>query len=145
MKATEKKAAQGAQVMESANAQELNNTQAQTQTATYLQRMQANKSLLVGSLSKLFADIRKHTICPDVISIEKNDFARFCAYMVQRHKVEEGQTPVRGWSVWYGLQWYEKEIKRVANIETHEGWKKANNYLRITRAALQEKAAKDKF
>ena len=145
MKATEKKAAQGAQVMESANAQTLNNTQAQTQTATYLQRMQANKSLLVGSLSKLFADIRKHTICPDVISIEKNDFARFRAYMVQRHKLEEGQTPVRGWSVWYGLQWYEKEIKRVANIETHECWKKANNYLRLTRAALQEKAAKDKF
>jgi hypothetical protein len=145
MKATEKKAAQGAQVMESANAQTLNNTQAQAQAATYLQRMQANKNLLVGSLSKLFADIRKHTICPDVIAIEKNDFARFRAYMIQRHKLEEGASPKKGWSVWYGLQWYEKEIKRVANIETHECWKKANNYLRITRAALQEKAAKDKF
>lgn len=145
MKATEKKAAQGAQVMESANAQTLNNTQAQAQAATYLQRMQANKNLLVGSLSKLFADIRKHTICPDIIAIEKNDFARFRAYMVQRHKLEDGQTPARGWSVWYGLQWYEKEIKRVANDEKHEYWKKANNYLRITRAALQEKATKDKF
>lgn len=143
MKTNEKKAAQAAQVNESANAQVSNNTQAQT--ATYLQRMQANKNLLVGSLSKLFADIRKHTICPDVITLEKSDFASFRAYMIQRHKVEEGQTPVRGWSVWYGLQWYEKEIKRVANDEKHECWKKANNYLRITRAALQEKAAKDKF
>lgn len=143
MKATKKKNAQGAQVIESANAQVSNNVQ--TQTATYLQRMQVNKDLLVGSLSKLFADLRKHTICPDVIDIEKNDFARFRAYMVQRHKLEEGQTPVRGWSVWYGLQWYEKEIKRVANDEKHACWKKANNYLRITRAALQEKAAKEMF
>lgn len=143
MKATEKKNAQAAQVIESANAQVLNN--APQQTATYLQRMQANKNLLVGSLSKLFADIRKHTICPDIIAIEKNDFTRFRAYMVQRHKLEDGQTPARGWSVWYGLQWYEKEIKRVANDEKHEYWKRANNYLRITRAALQEKAAKDKF
>jgi hypothetical protein len=143
MKATEKKAAQGAQVIESANAQTLNNTQAQA--ATYLQRMQANKNLLVGSLSKLFADIRKHTICPDVITIEKNDFARFRAYMIQRHKLEEGASPKKGWSVWYGLQWYEKEIKRVANDEKHASWKKANNYLRITRAALQEKAAQEKF
>jgi hypothetical protein len=117
----------------------------QTQTATYLQRMQVNKSLLVGSLSKLFADIRKHTICPDVITIEKNDFARFRAYMVERHKLEEGQTPKKGWSVWYGLQWYEKEIKRIANDEKNANWKKANNYLRITRATLQEKSAKDKF
>ena len=143
MKATKKKNAQGAQVIESANAQVSNNVQ--TQTATYLQRMQVNKDLLVGSLSKLFADLRKHTICPDVIDIEKNDFARFRAYMVQRHKLEEGQTPVRGWSVWYGLQWYEKEIKRVANDEKNACWKKANNYLRITRAALQEKAAKEMF
>lgn len=143
MKATEKKAAQAAQVIESAHAQVSNN--AQPQTATYLQRMQANKNLLVGSLSKLFADIRKHTICPDVITIEKTDFARFRAYMVQRHKLGEGQTPTRGWSVWYGLQWYEKEIKRVANDEKNANWKKANNYLRITRAALQEKAAKEMF
>ena len=143
MKATKKKNAQGAQVIESANAQVSNNVQ--TQTATYLQRMQVNKDLLVGSLSKLFADLRKHTICQDVIDIEKNDFARFRAYMVQRHKLEEGQTPVRGWSVWYGLQWYEKEIKRVANDEKHACWKKANNYLRLSRAALQEKAAKEMF
>lgn len=143
MKATEKKAAQGAQVMESANAQTLNNTQAQA--ATYLQRMQANKNLLVGSLSKLFADIRKHTICPDVIILEKSDFANFRAYMIARHKLEDGASPARGWSVWYGLQWYEKQIKRAANDEKHACWKKANNYLRITRAALQEKAAKEMF
>lgn len=142
MKATEKKSAQVAQT-ESVNAQV--STNAQPQTATYLQRMQANKNLLVGSLSKLFADIRKHTICPDIIAIEKNDFARFRAYMVQRHKLEEGASPKKGWSVWYGLQWYEKEIKRVANDEKNVNWKKANNYLRITRAALQEKAAKDKL
>lgn len=145
MKATEKKAAQGAQVMESANAQTSNNTQAQTQAATYLQRMQVNKNLLVGSLSKLFADIRKHTICPDVITLEKSDFARFRAYMIARHKLEEGASPARGWSVWYGLQWYEKEIKRVANDEKNANWKKANNYLRITRSALQEKAVKEMF
>lgn len=143
MKATEKKAAQAAQVIESANAQVSNN--AQTQPATYLQRMQTNKNLLVGSLSKLFADIRKHTICPDVVTIEKNDFARFRAYMVQRHKLGEGQAPARGWSVWYGLQWYEKEIKRVANDDKNANWRKANNYLRITRAALQEKTAKEMF
>ena len=143
MKANAKKAAQTAQVIESASAQVSNN--AQTQNATYLQRMQVNKALLVCSLSKLFADIRKHTICPDVINVEKNDFSRFRAYMVQRHKLEEGQTPARGWSVWYGLQWYEKEIKRAANDEKNANWKKANNYLRITRAALQEKAAKEMF
>lgn len=140
MKTNEKKSAQAAQV-ESVNAQVVNTQE----IATYIERMQANKNLLVGSLSKLFADIRKHTICPDVITIEKNDFARFRAYMVQRHKLEEGQTPKRGWSEWYGLQWYEKEIKRVANDEKHACWKKANNYLRITRAALQEKATKEMF
>lgn len=143
MKATEKKAAQAAQVNESANVQVSNNVQ--TQTATYLQRMQANKNLLICSLSKLFADIRKHTICPDVITLEKSDFANFRAYMIQRHKLEDGQKPARGWSVWFGLQWYEKEIKRVANDEKHACWKKANNYLRITRATLQEKAAKEMF
>lgn len=141
MKATEKKAAQAAQVNESANAQVVNTQE----IATYIERMQVNKDLLVGSLSKLFADLRKHTICPDVITIEKNDFARFRAYMVQRHKLEEGQKPRRGWSEWYGLQWYEKEIKRVANDEKHACWKKANNYLRLSRAGLQEKAQKEKF
>lgn len=136
-------AAQAAQVIESANAQVSNNVQ--TQAATYLQRMQANKNLLVCSLSKLFADIRKHTICPDVITLEKSDFARFRAYMIARHKLEDGASPARGWSVWYSLQWYEKEIKRVAKDEKHACCKKANNYLRITRAALQEKAAKEMF
>lgn len=140
MKENVKKAAQAAQVIESANAQVSNN--AQNEIATYLERMQTNKTLLVGSLSKLFADIRKHTICPDVIDLEKSDFARFRAYMVQRHKLEEGQAPARGWSEWFGLQWYEKEIKRVAKDDTHANWKKANNYLRMSRAALQEKAAK---
>ena len=127
---------------QAAQAAQVSNTK---DIATYMQRMQANRNLLVCSLSKLFADIRKHTICPDAISIEKNDFARFREYMVGRHKLEAGQTPKKGWSVWYGLQWYEKEIKRVANDDKNANFKRASNYLRITRAALQEKAAKEMF
>jgi len=105
--------------------------------ATYQERMQINKSALVGNLSKLFKDCTNGTILP-AACIKKEDFAEFRAYMVARHKLQDGESPRRGWSVWYALQFCESKVKAAAA----NGDKSAQNYLRQERARMQEQANK---
>ena len=73
--------------------------------ATYNERMQVNKSLLVGNLSKLWKDCTTGTLIPrDVLTLTKDEFAEFRAYMCERHGLKAGEQPRKGWSVWYALQ-----------------------------------------
>ena len=128
------------QVMKTTNTNTTNNKK---EFATYNERMQVNKSALVGNLSKLFKDVTKGAIIPaDVVGVDKKDFAEFRAYMIERHKLGENESPARGWSVWYALQFCEKRIKAAAADENAPTHKKAVAYLRQTRAAMQEQANK---
>lgn len=112
-------------------------------TATYNERMQVNKSLLVGNLSKLWKDCTTGTLIPrDVLTLRKEQFAEFRAYMCERHGLNAGEQPRKGWSVWYALQFCEKAVKVAAQDENAPTHAKAVAYLRKTRANLQEQAQK---
>jgi len=153
MKPQENTSAQGAQVVNAAakgaskNASEKAakgaSKQARTDVATYNERMQVNKCLLVGNLSKLWKDCTTGTLIPrDVLTLAKDEFAEFRAYMCERHGLKAGEQPRKGWSVWYALQFCEKRVKAAAQDENAPTHAKAVAYLRNTRAKLQEKAAK---
>lgn len=117
--------------------------QARTDAATYIERMQVNKGALVGNLSKLWKDCQNGTLIPrDVLSIDKTKFNEFREYMCKRHDVQAGESPRKGWSAWYALQYCEQLVKAAAADEAHPAHAKAVAYLRKTRAAMQENAKK---
>lgn len=103
--------------------------------ATYCERMQVNKELLVNNLSQLLKRVKNGTLMP-CDCLRNVDFKQFRAYMVERHKLSEGETPKRGWSVWYALQYCEKQVKAAAA----KGDAQARNYLLNSRAELQNAA-----
>jgi len=111
--------------------------------ATYNERMQVNKSLLVGNLSKLWKDCTTGTLIPrDVLVLTKEQFGEFRAYMCERHGLKAGEQPRKGWSVWYALQFCEKRVAQAAKDESAPTHAKAVAYLRKSRAQLQDAAAK---
>jgi len=114
-------------------------------SATSLERKQINRDLLVKNLSKLYKDLRTGTIIPrEVLEIAKDAamFKDFRDYMIKRHNLKEGEQPKRGWSVWFALEWCEKQIKAAAADEANPSHAKAVAYLRAKKAELQDKAAK---
>jgi hypothetical protein len=135
---------QNAQVENAKNAPKASASEKQPRTnATYNERMQVNKSLLVGNLSKLWKDCTTGTLIPrDVLTLTKDEFAEFRAYMCERHGLKAGEQPRKGWSVWYALQFCEKRVKAAAQDENAPTHAKAVAYLRKTRANLQDQAAK---
>ena len=111
--------------------------------ATYIERMHVNKALLCQNLSKLWKDCTTGTLIPrDVLALDKNRFAEFRAYMCERHGLQACASPRKGWSVWYALQFCEKQVKAAAADESAPTHAKAVAYLRKSRANLQEQAAK---
>lgn len=114
-------------------------------SATSLERKQINRDLLVKNLSKLYKDLRTGTIIPrEVLEIAKDAamFKEFRDYMIKRHNLKDGEQPKRGWSVWYALEWCEKQIKAAAADEASPSHAKAVAYLRAKKEELQDKAAK---
>jgi hypothetical protein len=103
--------------------------------ATYCERMQVNKELLVNNLSQLLKRVKNGSLIP-CDCLRDVDFKHFRAYMIERHKLSEGETPKRGWSVWYALQYCEKQVKAAAA----KGNAQARNYLLNSRAELQSAA-----
>ena len=99
--------------------------------ATYLERMQTNKSLLCNNLSQLFKSLKRDTTLPKI----DYNFEEFKKYMLERY---EGKAPKKGYSRWYALQWSEKAIKE----EAAKGNKAAKTYLLKTKVQLQEEAQK---
>ena len=111
--------------------------------ATYVERMHVNKALLCQNLSKLWKDCTTGTLIPrDVLTLAKDEFAEFRAYMCERHGLKAGEQPRKGWSVWYALQFCEKKVAQAAKDESAPTHAKAVAYLRKTRANLQDQAAK---
>lgn len=111
--------------------------------ATYVERMHVNKALLCQNLSKLWRDCTTGTLIPrDVLTLTKEQFGEFRAYMCERHGLKAGEQPRKGWSVWYALQFCEKLVKKAATDESAPTHAKAVAYLRKSRAQLQDAAAK---
>lgn len=126
---------------ESAQAQ-VKNAKAR-ENATYNERMHVNKALLCQNLSKLWKDCTTGTLIPrDVLTLTKEQFAEFRTYMCERHGLQAGESPRKGWSVWYALQFCEKQVAKAAKDESAPTHAKAVAYLRKSRAALQESANK---
>lgn len=126
------KGAQGAQV-----------SNVQT-SATYAERMQINKDACTKSPKIAYKAIRDYSAIPSdllALAVDSVAFSSFISYMKDRHGIaQEDKTsaPKKGWSIWYALQWAEKQVKQAAGDPTHAAHRKAVEYLRKNRAQLQD-------
>lgn len=123
-----------------------------TQTsATYSERMQINRDACTKSPKIAYKAIRDYSTIPSdllALAVDSAAFSSFIQYMKDRHGItQEDKTtsPKKGWSIWYALQWAEKQVKQAAEDETHPAHKKAVEYLRKNRAELQDVANRDIF
>lgn len=139
MKKQTKAAAQAAQANQSATAQ-VTNAQA---GAKYLERMHVNKSLCTSSPKHAYKLIFENSAIPSellTLAVESASYISYLQHMKKRHNIKEEDkttSPKRGWSVWYALEWAEKQVKQAAEDKTHPAHAKAVEYLRKTRAELQ--------
>ena len=120
-------------------------------SATYSERMQINRDACTKSPKIAYKAIRDYSAIPSdllALAVDSASFSSFIRYMKDRHGiVQEDKTtsPKKGWSIWYALQWAEKQVKQAAEDETHPANKKAVAYLRKNRAELQDMANKAIF
>lgn len=137
--ASEAKSAQAAQVP---------TTQA---SATYTERMQINRDACTKSPKIAYKAIRDYSAIPSdllALTVDSAAFSSFIQYMKDRHGIAQDDkttSPKKGWSIWYALQWAEKQVKQAAEDEAHPAHKKAVAYLRKNRAELQDIANKAIF
>lgn len=137
--ASEKMCAQSAQV---SNAQP---------AATYSERMRINSDACTKSPKIAYKAIRDYSSIPSdllELAVESASFSSFISYMKDRHGIAQGDkttSPKRGWSIWYSLQWAEKQVKLAADDPKHPAHAKAVEYLRKNRAELQKIANRDIF
>lgn len=120
-------------------------------SATYSERMQINRDACTKSPKIAYKAIRDYSAIPSellALAVDSVAFSSFIAYMKDRHGIaQEDKTsaPKKGWSIWYALQWAEKQVKQAADDQTHQAHKKAVEYLRKNRAELQNVANKAIF
>lgn len=120
-------------------------------SATYSERMQINRDACTKSPKIAYKAIRDYSTIPsDLLSlaVDSAAFSSFISYMKDRHGIaQEDKTtsPKKGWSIWFALQWAEKQVKQAAEDEAHPAHQKAVEYLRKNRAELQNVANKDIF
>lgn len=149
MKKTQKNAAiVAASEAKGAQAAQVSNVQT---SATYSERMQINRDACTKSPKIAYKAIRDYSAIPAdllTLAVDSVAFSSFIGYMKDRHGIaQEDKTsaPKRGWSIWYALQWAEKQVKQATEDETHPAHKKAVEYLRKNRAELQNVANKAIF
>lgn len=129
-------------------AAQVSNTQT---SATYSERMQINRDACTKSPKIAYKAIRDYSAIPSdllALAVDSVAFSSFIQYMKDRHGIaQEDKTtsPKKGWSIWYALQWAEKQVKQAADDQTHPAHKKAVEYLRKNRAELQDVANKAIF
>lgn len=127
---------------------QVSNTQV---SATYSERMQINRDACTKSPKIAYKAIRDYSAIPSdllTLAIDSAAFSSFIQYMKDRHGIEQADkttSPKKGWSIWYALQWAEKQVKQAAEDETHPAHRKAVEYLRKNRAELQDVANKAIF
>ena len=120
-------------------------------SATYTERMQINRDACTKSPKIAYKAIRDYSAIPSdllALAVDSAAFSSFINYMKDRHGIaQEDKTtsPKNGWSIWYALQWAEKQVKQAAEDETHPAHKKAVEYLRKNRTELQDIANKAIF
>lgn len=120
-------------------------------SATYAERMQINKDACTKSPKIAYKAIRDYSAIPSdllALAVDSVAFSSFVQYMKDRHGIaQEDKTisPKKGWSIWFALQWAEKQVKAAADDPTHAAHKKAVEYLRKNRAELQDVANKAIF
>lgn len=113
-------------------------------SATYSERMQINKDACTKSPKIAYKAIRDYSAIPSdllALAVDSAAFSSFIQYMKDRHGIAQDDkttSPKKGWSIWYALQWAEKQVKQAAEDETHPAHKKAVEYLRKNRAELQD-------
>lgn len=138
MKKQTKSAAQAAQA-KSATAQVTN---AQV-GAKYLDRMHVNKDLCTSSPKHAYKLIFENSAIPSellTLAVGSASYISYLQHMKKRHNIKEEDkttSPKRGWSLWYALEWAEKQVKQAAEDNAHPAHAKAVEYLRKTRAELQ--------
>lgn len=117
-------------------------------SATYSERMQINRDACTKSPKIAYKAIRDYSAIPSdllTLAIDSVAFSSFIQYMKDRHGIaqdDKAASPKKGWSIWYALQWAEKQVKQAADDPTHAAHKKAVEYLRKNRAELQDIANK---
>lgn len=123
-----------------------------TQTsATYSERMQINRDACTKSPKIAYKAIRDYSAIPSdllALAVDSAAFSSFIQYMKDRHGIAQDDkttSPKKGWSIWYALQWAEKQVKQAADDQTHPAHKKAVAYLLKNRAQLQNIANKAIF
>lgn len=120
-------------------------------SATYSERMQINRDACTKSPKIAYKAIRDYSAIPSdllALAVDSAAFSSFIQYMKDRHGIAQDDkttSPKKGWSIWYALQWAEKQVKQAAEDETHPAHKKAVEYLRKNRAELQDVANKAIF
>lgn len=149
MKKTQKNAAiVAASEAKSAPVAQVSNDQT---SATYSERMQINRDACTKSPKIAYKAIRDYSAIPSdllALAVDSAAFSSFIQYMKDRHGIAQDDkttSPKKGWSIWYALQWAEKQVKDAASDSTHPAYKKAVEYLRKNRAELQEMANKAIF
>lgn len=146
-KAAEAKAAKAAEKLAAAQAAKEAATQAEAETLkeaakaeakklapalVYIDRVRVQKSKL-QSISKKFNLLV--SVYDGVLNSAK--FADFLQYMKNRHKIETNETPRRGWSDFYAVQFAEKHAKAAAADNTHADYAAARAYLLNEKLAAQ--------
>jgi hypothetical protein len=145
-KATEKlQVAQAAyEAAAKASAQELKQAAAEEAkkfkpALVYIERVRTQKSKLQSISRKYRALIE---IYDNVLQGCK--FVDFLEYMKKRHKIETNETPKRGWSDFYAIQFAEDFAKRAAKDITHPAHVSARVYLLNEKLIAQATAQAEK-
>lgn len=95
-----------------------------TPALVYIDRVRTQKSKL-QSISRKYRALVE--IYGDVLQGCK--FVDFLEYMKKRHKIETKETPKRGWSDFYAIQFAEDFAKRAAKDTAHPAHASARVYL----------------
>ena len=120
-------------------------------SATYSERMQINRDACTKSPKIAYKAIRDYSSIPAdllALTVDSASFSSFVQYMKDRHGISQDDkttSPKKGWSIWFALQWAEKQVKQAADDKNHPAHAKAVEYLRKNRAELQNSVNKAIF
>lgn len=110
-----------------------------TPALVYIDRVRTQKS-------KLQSISRKYRALMEIYGnvLQGCKFVDFLEYMKKRHKIETNETPKRGWSDFYAIQFAEDFAKRAAKDVTHPAHASARVYLLNEKLIAQAVAQAEK-
>lgn len=110
-----------------------------TPALVYIDRVRTQKS-------KLQSISRKYRALIEIYGnvLQGCKFVDFLEYMKKRHKIETNETPKRGWSDFYAIQFAEDFAKRAAKDTAHPAHASARVYLLNEKLIAQAVAQAEK-